>query len=96
MSEPRKKRSGEDPPKGESSSPPTDEEIAALLSTFVRRRPKIARLSAVEILQVVARDDFKCRVCGVGVEAHPRTVIKLDDETLSTICDGCRTKLFSE
>lgn len=95
MSEPRKERSGDGPPK-EASSPPTDEEIAVLLSTFVRRHPRIARLSALEILRIVARFDFRCRTCGAGVEAHPRTVIKLEDETLIAMCDECRAKLFSE
>lgn len=73
--------------------PPSEKEIAALLAGFVRRRPKSVGLSALEILRIVTRDDFKCRICRTEVEAQPRCVIGLDnpgDEELGSVHHGLR------
>ena len=80
--------------------PPDEDDIAALLAGFVRRRPKSVGLDPLEILRVVTRDGFKCRICRAEVAAHPRSVITLDDpgdeglDQFITVCDRCRLKLL--
>ena len=80
--------------------PPNEDEISALLAGFVRRRPKSVGLGPLEILRVVTRDGFRCRICRTEVAAHPRSVVGLEnpgDESLDrfiTVCDRCRLKLL--
>lgn len=79
---------------------PNEKEIASLLAGFVRRRPKSVGLGPLEILRIVTRDGFKCRICRTEVEAQARAVIGLDnpgDESLHrfiTVCDKCRPTLL--
>ena len=76
-----------------------DPQVVAALAAFARRRPKTVRLQPIELLQLVTRDDFRCRVCGTEVEAHPRSVVRVEAEGASgeefiTVCDLCRLDLL--
>ena len=77
-----------------------DPEVVAALAGFARRRPKVVRLEPLEILRVVTRDNFRCRVCGAAVEAHPRSVVRVEpegsDDDLITVCDVCRLDLLRD
>lgn len=80
-----------------------DEELEKVLAAFVRRRPKDVRLSPLEVLEIVTRDAFRCRICGRSVDAQPRRVIRLEGdqagsgaEQMITVCDGCRHRLLME
>lgn len=75
-----------------------DPQVVAALAGFARRRPKVVRLEPLEVLRVVTRDNFRCRVCGAAVEAHPRSVVRVEpegsDDDLITVCDSCRLELL--
>lgn len=75
-----------------------DPKVVAALADFARRRPKAVRLKPLEILRIVTRDDFRCRICGTEVEAHPRSVVRVEsvapDDELITVCDACRLDLL--
>ena len=75
-----------------------DPQVAAALAAFVRRHPKRVRLDPLEVLRIVTRDDFRCRVCGTAIEAHPRSVVRVEpegsDDDLITVCDLCRLDLL--
>lgn len=74
-----------------------DPQSVEALADFARRRPKSVRLKPLEILRVVTRDNFRCRVCGAAVQAHPRSVMRVaqegSDEEFVTVCDLCRLDL---
>ena len=75
-----------------------DPQAVAALAAFGRRRPKAVRLEPMKILRIVTRDDFRCRICGTEVEAHPRSVVRVEGEgtedELITVCDACRLDLL--
>lgn len=69
------------------------------LASLVRRRPDVARLSPMKVLEIVTRDGFSCRICQASVAVHPRTVLLLSpqeaggDEYIS-VCDSCRLEVI--
>lgn len=75
-----------------------DPQVVAALAALARRRPKVVRLEPLEVLRIVTRDNFLCRICTTAVEAHTRSVIRVEPEgsadDLITVCDACRLDLL--
>jgi hypothetical protein len=81
---------------------PAQREIEKALAGFVRRHPKEVELSPLEVLEVVTRHDFKCRICNDPLAAQRRSVLHLEDGEglevggLIAVCDPCRLTILKQ
>lgn len=79
---------------------PDEKNALFALARLIRRRPKVARLSPLKILEIVTAHGFACQVCDAPVAAHPRAVLATtqrgETDVYVTVCDGCRAKVMEK